>query len=142
MELKPDDMFALVEVAYRKGVVDKLTPLAGEALDRLMQRTGYNMENLMNALNDARDESVLKLDKALALSSPLLRLAANDHLMGLVARLMDLQVVKTTAIRGMDWYFGRTLAKSEGTLPPLGEQLKAIPVKLMSSLPLLAGKRA
>ncbi len=142
MELKPDDMFALVEAAYRKGVMDKLTPLVGESLDRLMLRTGHNMEHFMNALNDAQDSSVSKVDKVLGLASPLLRLAANDHLMALVARLLDLQLVQRTAVWGMDFYFGRSLAKSEGTLPPLAEQLKAIPAKLASRVPVLAGKRA
>ncbi|MDY6797049.1 MAG: hypothetical protein SWK76_17475 [Actinomycetota bacterium] len=124
MTLEAAQVFAVMETSYRKGVIDKFIPLFGEALEGLMEETGMNMEDLLNKLDEAKPETVEKLNRLLGSSGPLLRLANNDRLMGLVSRILDLELVRRVSIRGLIWFLKRSLAKSEGEFPPLTERLR------------------
>ena len=43
MALESGQVFAVMQVAYRQGVLDRFNPLLGEALDGAMEETGFNI---------------------------------------------------------------------------------------------------
>jgi hypothetical protein len=140
MALEPGQLFNLMEVAYRKGVIDKFMPLQGEALKRLKEKTGFGMPEISNLMNDAKEETVKRIDFVLKHAGPLLCLAANEALMGLASRMLDLEVIKRiivwTNFKLLEWM----IAKIQGTLPPLRERLRSIPKNLGGKIPGTAGK--
>ncbi len=46
--------------------------------------------------------------------------------MVMMSKLMDVTLVKKLSIKGFVWLLERTLAKSDGTLPPFKEQVKGL----------------
>lgn len=140
MALQPGQLFNLAEVAYRKGVIDKFMPLQGEVLKKLEEKTGFGMPELSNLANDASEEILEKIDSMLKYSGPLLRLAANEVLMGLASRLLDLEVVKVIIVWTNVKSLELTIAWMQGRLPSLGERLKNIPRNLGGKIPITAGK--
>ena len=132
MEMKPEQLFAFLESAYRNEVVDKLLPLVGLSLDVLKAKTGMGMDELLDKLDGAQPESIEKFDKFLGLATPLIVIARHDLLMKVLARLLEIGLVQKITVWGVQWYLGRALAKSMGTLPPLSERLKGMPARIMA----------
>jgi hypothetical protein len=122
----PDLMFSVMEKAYRTGLFDKMNVIMGEALGEVISKHGLNMEVLINHMDDAKEETVMKMDKALNNSTFMLKLAGNEKMMVMMSKLMDSALVHKIAVKGMAWFLDRTLAKADGTLPPLKEQLKGL----------------
>ena len=118
--LEAAQVFAVMETSYRKGVIDKFIPLFGEALEGLMEETGVNMEDLIYKLDEVELGTVEKLNRLLGISGPLLRLANNDRLMGLVSRILDLELVRRVLTRGLI----RVLTLAVGKAPALGEKIR------------------
>ena len=122
LRLESTQVFAVMETLYRKGVIDKFIPLFGEVLVGLGEETGMNLGDLLNKLNEVKPETIRMLDRLLGISGPLLRLANNDRLMGLVSRILDLELIRLVLIRGLSWLLGGLIwFQSEG-LTPLTER--------------------
>ncbi len=126
MELQPEQLFNFMEVAWRKGVLDELMPLVGQSLEKLKAKTGLTMDDLLNLLDGAQPASIEKFNKVIGLVSPLIRLAGNDFLMGALAKLLRLQPVQRLMVWGVEKYFGYYVAKTTGTLVPLGQKIKGL----------------
>jgi hypothetical protein len=122
----PDLMFSMMEKAYRTGLLDKTNVIMGEALGEVIQKQGLNMEELINRMDSAQESTVQKLDKALSHSSVLLKLAGNEKMMVMMSKLLDVALVQKLSVKGMAWFLERTMAKSDGTLPPFKEQVKGL----------------
>ncbi len=125
MAFDPQLMFSVMEKAYRTGLMDKGNAILGDALSEVIERNGINMEDLINRMDMAREETVRKLDRALDRSTPLLKLAGNEAMMRRMSRLLDMAPVRKAAVKGMVLMLERTMAKADGTLPPLKEQLRS-----------------
>ena len=140
MELKPEQLFTFMEVAYRQGVIDKVMPLVGQSLEKLKANSGLTMDDLLNKLDGAAPESIEKLNKVLNWSPPLLRLAGNDILMSLLSKMLSIQMVQHMTVWVMEKYFAHVLAKSDGTLPTLSEKLKGLSTKIAGKEPVASSR--
>jgi len=120
----PQLMFGVMEKAYRTGLLDKGNALLGEALGQVIERNGINMEDLINRMDMAKEETVRKLDGMLSRSTLPLKLAGNERMMRAASRMLDAAPVRRAAVKGMVLFLERTMAKQDGTLPPLKEQIR------------------
>jgi hypothetical protein len=98
MALEEGLVFAVTASAYRNGVMDRGMALFGDALDSAMSETGCELGDLVNRMDEAGARTVMRIDGLLARSGPLLRVAANDRLMALVSRLLDISAVRRAGV--------------------------------------------
>ncbi|NPV59498.1 MAG: hypothetical protein HPY75_07535, partial [Actinobacteria bacterium] len=54
LALDPQEVFKVMQCAWRNGVLDKFMVIQGEALEGVMADTGMNMGDLLNRLDEAR----------------------------------------------------------------------------------------
>jgi hypothetical protein len=101
MTLKPGLVFEVMASAYRHDVLDKYMSLSGDALEGVMKDTGLQIGDLVNRLDETQERTVMRMDALLARSGTMLRLAANDRMMAMVSRLMDLKAVRRVIIAAM-----------------------------------------
>ena len=83
-----------MSAAYRTGLLDKALPLVGEAISGCQEDTGLDFGDLMNKLDEAKSRTIIKLDRLLKKSGPILRLASNERLLALLSRIMDFGAVR------------------------------------------------
>jgi hypothetical protein len=136
----PQLMFSVMEKAYRTGLLDKGNAILGDALSEVIRRNGLNMEDLINRMDMAKEETVRKLDRALERSTPLLKLAGNEGMMRRISRLLDSAAVRRLAVKGMVLFLERTMAKADGTLPPVKEQLRSFALARRNRLMAAVGR--
>jgi hypothetical protein len=113
MAVESDQVFDVLEVAYRTGVLDKALPLVGEAIDDVREVDGRGMSYLLTVIDETSEETLTRFDRVLGRSGILLRLAKSERLMRLLSRLMDLAAVRRATRLGLRRYFERLLRKSE-----------------------------
>lgn len=115
MSIEPNEIFEFMQCAYRNGVMEKFMAVKAQALDAAMDAAGLNMGDLWNRMDDAKEETVLKIDKLLDKAGPFVKYATNDRLMRFVSRLLDISLIKHWVIKFMK----RSLLKvMTGTKPP------------------------
>jgi hypothetical protein len=115
MSIRPDEIFELMHCSYRNGVTDKFISLESEALIEVMDESGMNLQDLLNRMDDAKQETVDKIDRLLDRIGPFVKYLANDHLMRFNSRLLDVPLVKHWMIRHMKRSLLKTLT---GEAPP------------------------
>lgn len=91
-------MFEVTASAYRNGVIDKGMAVFGDAVERAMEQTGRGIGDFVNRLDEASEKTVMRLDRVLERSGPLLRLAASDRVMALASRLLDVAMVRRLGV--------------------------------------------
>ena len=101
MALKQGLVFEVTASAYRHGVIDKYLSLTGDAIDLVMSETCFMIGDLVNKMDEADERTVMRMDKMISFSGPMLRLAASDKLMGAVSRLLDFKVVQKITVAVM-----------------------------------------
>jgi hypothetical protein len=94
LPLKEGLVFNVMACAYRHDVIDKYMSITGEAIDAVMRDTELKIGDLVNRMDEAQEQTVMKLDGLLARSGPLLKLAANDRVMTTLSRILDLKTVR------------------------------------------------
>ena len=119
MAFDPDLMFSVMEKAYRTGLFDNVNVILGEALGEVIKKHGLNMEELINRMDGAKEETVQKMDRALSHSTLMLKLAGNEKMMVMMSKLMDVAMVHKLSVKGIALFLERTMAKADGALPPL-----------------------
>jgi hypothetical protein len=62
MSLDPKELFKVMRCAYRHGVLQKFTVIQGEALKEVMRQSGWNLGDLLNLLDEAREGTVTKIE--------------------------------------------------------------------------------
>ncbi len=95
---KGGPLFEVTASAYRNGLIDKGMALFGDAVDGVMEKTGCEIGDMVNKMDEASEKTVMRMDFMLAHSGPMLRLAANDRMMALVSRLLDIAVVRKLSV--------------------------------------------
>ncbi len=124
MALDPAEVFKVMQCAYRNGVLDKFMVIQGEALEGVMAATGQNMGDLLNRLDEAKEETVQKIDRLLDKAGPLMKYLDNDRLMRLASRLLDIPLVKKAMVKNMQTTMVRAVS---GSAPPsLGARIRAM----------------
>lgn len=98
MPLKEGLVFNVMACAYRHDVIDKYMSITGEAIDAVMRDTELKIGDLVNRMDEAQEQTVMKLDGLLARSGPLLKLAANDRVMAALSRILDFKTVRRTMV--------------------------------------------
>lgn len=99
--------------AYRHDVLDKSMAILGDAIDEVMRDEGWEIGDLVNKLDGARQSTVLKMNSLMARSGPLLRLAATDGAMSLASRVLDIKAVRRAAVALMHRALVKALGKPE-----------------------------
>ncbi len=124
MPLDPQEVFKVMQCAYRNGVLDKFLVITGPALEGVIADTGMNLGDLLNRLDEAKEETVMKIDRLLDRLGPFIKYADNDRLMRLVSRLLDVAVVRNLVIKTMRAVMSR-MATGEPR-PGLAVKVKAL----------------
>ena len=124
LALDPAEVFKVMRCAWRNGVLDKFMVIQGEALEGVMADTGMNMGDLLNRLDEARPETVARIDRLLDRAGPLMRYLDSDRLMGTVSRLLDLAPVRRMMVAGMRAQMTR--AATGAPRPSLKERVLAL----------------
>ncbi|MHB8895911.1 MAG: hypothetical protein ACYC99_12160 [Candidatus Geothermincolia bacterium] len=129
MPPEPGQVFAVMAAAYRHGVLDKTMSMFGEALGVVMTETSINTGDLVNMLDEAQESSVLKVERLLARSKLLLKLAAHDSVMAFASRALESPAVKLIALRVTSAMLLRGI---DGERPPRAPmRLKPIVARLL-----------
>jgi len=124
VSLDPAEVYQVLQCAYRNGVLDKFMAIQGEALEAVMEEAGVNMGDLLNRMDEAKEETVQKIDRLLDRMGPLVKYANNDRLMRLVSRLLDIPPVKRLIVSNIKKTILKTL---NGQAPPsLADRIKAL----------------
>jgi hypothetical protein len=124
VSLDPQEVFKVMQCAYRNGVLDKFMSIQGEALEEVMEVANVNMGDLLNRLDEADEKTVMKIDRLLDRAGPLFKHLASDRLMKIASSLLDIKFVKKMMVANMKNTILKTL---DGFSPPsLGERLKAL----------------
>lgn len=124
LPLDPQEVFRVMQCAYRHGVLDKFMALQGEALEGVMAEAGVNMGDLLNRMDEASEETVRKLDRRLDRAGPFVKYLDSDRLMRLASRLLDLPAVRKMVVSGIRKSILRTIS---GESPPsLAERVRAL----------------
>jgi hypothetical protein len=124
VSLDPKEVFDVMQCAYRNGVLDKFMVIQGEALDAVMEQSGWNMGDLLNRMDETEEKTIVKIDRLLDLAGPLVKFANNDTLMKLSSKMLDVGLVKKIMIANMKKMILKTLP---GQAPPsLVERIKAM----------------
>ncbi len=113
-----------MQCAYRNGVLDKFMVIQGEALEAVMAEANVNMGDLLNRMDEAGEETVMRIDRLLDRAGPLMKYLDNDRLMKVASRLLDLVPVKKMMVANMKNSILKTL--SDSPPPSLADKLRAL----------------
>lgn len=124
LSLDPAEVFRVMQCAYRNGVLDKFMVIQGQAMEEVMARTGMNMGDLLNRLDEADEATVMKIDRLLDRAGPFLKYLDSDGLMRFASRLLGMELVKRMVVKNMSATMARA---ATGESPPSpGARLKAL----------------
>lgn len=98
MSLDPKDVFKVMRCAYSHGVLQKFTVIQGEAFQAVMSQSGCNLGDLLNLLNGAGEGTVTRIEGLLNRVGPVVKYAANDRIMSLTSKLLDLGPVRKMTV--------------------------------------------
>lgn len=99
MSLDTRRAFAFMRMNYKYGLADKTASLMGEALQGAMAELDLDFEDVLMRLDGASEETIEKINSAVEKWSGLaLRLAVNDTMTRLQARLLDFPAVRRRLI--------------------------------------------
>ena len=124
MALEPGQVYAVMRAAYRQGVLDEFAPLLGEALDRAMEETGSDLNDLFNQMDEAQENTVKKLDKTISSSGFFMRIAGSDRLMRLCARLVEKERSKRVIVNVMRDFFVAKIDPEKYRQVPVGRRFR------------------
>lgn len=124
MAIDPQEVFWVMQCAYRNGVLDKFMSVQGRALELVMEETGADMGDLLNRMDEAKEETVMKVDRLLDRVGPFLKYLNNDRLMRLADRVLSSSKVQGFMAQRMADSIKRTLTGEPK--PSLSERVKAL----------------
>lgn len=112
MAVKPEEVFDLMEAAYRHGVLDKSNVVINDALEELFLITDLNFEDLLNRADATQKSTVDKLDKMVGRSAPLIKHMGSDRMMALTSKILDFTIIRNlikvslqkAVLRGFEGY--------------------------------------
>jgi hypothetical protein len=139
--LEASELFGLMEVAYRKGVLDKNSRIMGEAIGIALANNGKTIQDLMNNLDNIEEKSLARANRLLEKAGPFIRLASNEKLMEVMSRLLDLAPVRKAMVGRQVRSIERMMAggSSGGTHPSAG--ISGLLAGLKKKIPLTSKKK-
>jgi hypothetical protein len=124
VSLDPKEVFEVMQCAYRHGVLQKFTVAQGEALQAVIKESGWNLGDLLNLLNETKEETVTKIERLLNRLGPIIKYANNDRMMALTSKLLDLGTVKKMMVANMKKGILKVVPGQ--VVPSLSERIKAL----------------
>ena len=92
--------FRFMQVNYKYGLLDEVGSVVGDALEAVMLEQGMDMEDVLNRIDGASEQTVEKLNGLLERwGTLLLRLAVNEPMTRLQAYLLKKPAVRRGAVR-------------------------------------------
>jgi hypothetical protein len=101
MSFDPDDAFKFMRCMYRNGVLDRFSAIQGQAMAEVMAEAGLNMGDMSNSMDQASEQSIAKIDRLLGMTGPLFKHLANDRLMRLISKVLDVSIVRRQVLKNM-----------------------------------------
>ncbi len=94
--------FKFMRVNYKYGLMDEVGAIAGDALENVLRERGLDMEDVINSLDGAGEDTVERLNGVVEKWSPIaLRLAVNDTATRISAWLIRKPPVRRAAVRAL-----------------------------------------
>ncbi len=124
MALDPALVFEATEAAYRHGVLDQSLPVLSEALEKLIERNDLTLEDLLTKLDGAQQKTVDRVEMALSHAGPLLKLAKQDWLMKMTAKLLNLAIMRKAMAFAMQKGLELVIARGDPERPTLVQRIK------------------
>jgi hypothetical protein len=124
VSLDPKEVFEVMQCAYRHGVLQKFTVIQGEALQAVTKESGWNLGDLLNLLDEAKEETVTKIESLLNWLGPVIKYANNEHMMGLASKVLDLGPVRKMMVTNMKKSILKVIPGQ--VVPSLPERIKAL----------------
>ncbi len=92
--------FKFCQVNYEYGLLDEMGSIVGDALEAVMAEQCIDMEDVLNRLDGAGEQTIERIDSLLERRSNLFfRLAANKPMTRLQAALLRIPAVRRGAVR-------------------------------------------
>ena len=92
--------FKFLQVNYEYGLLDEMGSIVGDALETVMAEQRIDMEDVLNKLDGAGEQTIERIDSLLEKWSNLFfRLAANKSMTRLQAALLRIPAVRRGAVR-------------------------------------------
>ena len=120
LKFNPEKIYKLLELFYRHGALDKMLPVAAEAIARLEEEKGITLARILNGMNEVGPATIGKMERYLARFGFLLNFLAFDAVAVVVSRLLDIESVRRMMGYGVYWFLGRTLSPEEAAAPASG----------------------
>jgi hypothetical protein len=124
MGVDPDQVFKVMRCAYSHGVLQKFTVIQGEALQEVMSQSGLNLGDLLNLLDGAEERTVTRIEGLLNRVGPVVKYAANDRVMSLTSKLLDLGPVRKMTVAFMRNSMLKVIPDQE--VPSLKQRMMAL----------------
>jgi hypothetical protein len=124
LSLDPAEVFRVMQCAYRNGVLDQFMAIQGEALEAVMEEAKVNMGDLLNRMDEASEETVMKIDRLLDRAGPLMKYLDSDRLMKFSSRLLGIAFVRRLMVANMKNSILKTL--SDEAPPSLLDKIKTL----------------
>lgn len=124
MSIDAREVFDVMQCAYRYGVLQKFTVIQGEALQAVTEESGWNLGDLLNLLDEAKEETVGKIERLLNVMGPVIKYANNGAVMRLASRVLDLKAVRRMTVAAMKKNILKVLPDQD--LPSLSERIRAL----------------
>lgn len=91
--------FRFMRINYKYGLMDEVGSIAGDALETVLLERGLDMEDLINALDGASEQTVERLNRLVERYSPVaLRLMTNETMTRFQAWLLRKPAVRRAAV--------------------------------------------
>ena len=120
LKFNPEKIYKLLALFYRYGALDKILPVAGEAITRLEEERGITLARVLNGMNEVKPATIGKMERYLARFGFLLNFLAFDAVAMVLSRLLDIALVRRVMGSGIYWFLGRILEPEEATAPAPG----------------------
>ena len=101
MAFDPDDAFKFMRCMYRNGVLDRFSAIQGQAMAEVMAEAGLDMGDMSNSMDQASEQSIAKIDRMLGMMGPAFRYLANDRLMRLISKRLDVSIIRRQVLKNM-----------------------------------------
>ena len=100
MALDTRQAFKFLQVNYEYGLLDEMGSIVGDALEIIMAEQRIDMEDVLNRMDGAGEQTIERVDRLLEKWSNLFfRLAANKSMTRLQAALLRIPAVRRGAVR-------------------------------------------
>ncbi|MBU4175210.1 MAG: hypothetical protein KKB90_13505 [Actinobacteria bacterium] len=120
LKFNPEKIYKLLEMFYRHGALDKVLPVAAEAITRLEDEKAISLARILNGMNEVGPATIGKMERYLARFGFLLNFLAFDIVAAVFSRLLDVALVRRMTGSGIYWFLGRVLEQEEAAAPAPG----------------------